>query len=282
MNTRDPEYPQSHGIMLVRGALANCILRPPHPDPAHAHTQAHGHDQPRLRGTAERSCRLLIDAGVPVLCEAGRLAADGAIFAVDIADVSTSLLIDFGVPAQCPGIVRFDAGGVLRVMDALHRNGLIEGASNGSTSGSRNGPGDGAEGRVRFDSSSWSADERDVLLEWLSASIGELSDLEIGSLKRLDLFETEDGRYTRLEGIAQPRTVPDTLPRAELVLADGAGGGAGVGAGGNDGGGEGVSGLVLIRAKASLASTYKALGVLPLSELEMYRDHVFPRCALLL
>ena len=71
--------------------------------------------------------------------------------------------------------------------------------------------------------------------------------------------------------------MPDTLPRAELVLADGAGGGAGGGGSGGGGGGEGVSGLVLIRAKASLTSTYKALGVLPLSELEMYRDHIFPR-----
>ena len=167
-NTVDPVSP--YGIVLVRSALANCILRPPHPDPAHAHAHAYahshahgnGHDRPRLRGTAESSCKLLIDAGVPVLCETGRVEANGTVSAVGVGYASATPLLDFGVPEQCPGIVRFNAGGVLRVMDALHHNGSTNGSNNGS------------DGRVRFDSSCWSPADRDVLLEWLSASIGEL------------------------------------------------------------------------------------------------------------
>ena len=116
----------------------------------------------------------------------------------------------------------------------------------------------------------WSREDRETLLAWFSAAVGQLSDAEVETLRALPLFEREDGSFVPLTGLSQPRTVPEDLPGIELLSKDKDGSGS-------RGGNGDKELLVVFRRKTAFDAIYETLGIKPLTELELYRDHIFPR-----
>ena len=156
------------------------------------------------------------------------------------------------------------AAGALRAVAALGARGLRrdQGSAAGLTAGA------GSSG-VAFDPSVWVRGDRELLLAWFGASVGQLAGAELEALRSLPLFEREDGGFVSLTGLAQPRTVPPDLPGIELLDA-------GSGSGGGKGGGDSED-LVVFRRKPVFEAVYEALGLEELTEAELYLGHIFPR-----